>query len=288
MTGTLNKLAEGFNLIEGPVWDPSLGLIFSDAVAGGVFALSETGDVKVVFEHRKGIGGITRHESAGLVVSGRNISFKPFDGGKTIALLDRDESVGITGFNDITTDNLGRIYAGSLGSNSNGTIDSSASGKLFLINIDGSATAVATDIKFNNGLAFSPDGKTLYHSDTLRGRVFSYSVNADGTLGEKKSFARVPSGAPDGLVVSEDGRVWVALAGGGHGVSVYHADGTDSEFVKIPQPMCTSLCFGGDDLKTLFIVSGSEGMGSDKAGAVYSIKTGATGMPVAAARVELG
>lgn len=73
-------------------------------------------------------------------------------------------------------------------------------------------------MKLTNGLAFSPDGKTLYHSDSLRGRVFSYAVSADGTLGEKLSFARVPSGGPDGLVVSEDGRVWVALAGGGHGV----------------------------------------------------------------------
>jgi len=88
MTGKLKKREEGFNLIEGPVWDPLLGLVFSDAVAGGVFALSENSDVKVVFEHCKGIGGITRNESAGLVVSGRNISFKPFDCGNTITLLD--------------------------------------------------------------------------------------------------------------------------------------------------------------------------------------------------------
>ena len=67
----MEKITDGFNLIEGPLWDNKLGLIFSDAVDGGVYALSNTGDVTVVLEHRKGIGGIARHERQGLVVSGR-------------------------------------------------------------------------------------------------------------------------------------------------------------------------------------------------------------------------
>ncbi len=284
----MEKVADGFNLIEGPVWDEKLGLIFSDAVDGGVYALSNTGDVTVVLEHRKGIGGIARYEQQGLVVSGRNIAFKPFGGGETNILLDRDTAAGVVGFNDLTTDNSGRIYAGSLSSSPLVAGErTAATGNLYLIDLDGSSRIVAEDIRLNNGLAFSPDGATLYHSDSIRRTVYQYAVEDDGTLGEKRFFAKVDTGGPDGLVVSADGRVWVALAGGGHGVSVFNPDGSASHFIEIPQPMCTSVCFGGEDLRTLFIVSGSEGMGTDKAGAVYCTRTDVPGLMVPLAKVSL-
>lgn len=287
MSRVLEKLTDGFNLIEGPVWDPAFGLLFSDAVDGGVFALSEAGEVSEVFLHRKGIGGMSKHWSNGLIVSGRNIAFKPLDGGDTCTLLERDLSAGVAGFNDITTDRLGRIYAGSLGPESVGAKGQAAAGKLFLIDLDGQVTEVANDVRFSNGLAFSPDGQTLYHSDSFRGTVFTYPVKPDGSLGEKMPFARVRKGGPDGLAVAADGSVWVALAGGGHGVSVFGQDGAETEFIEIPEPLCTSLCFGGDDLKTLYIVSGSEGAASDKAGAVYRMRVDVAGVPVSDAAVSL-
>lgn len=261
--------------------------MFSDAVDGGVFSLSSSGTVSVVFEHRKGIGGISKHGSDGLIVSGRNIAFKPFDGSKTITLMEQDETTGIVGFNDITTDSVGRIYAGSLGANPLAASEGLALGKLFLIDIDGLTTEVARDVGLSNGLAFSPDGSTLYHSDSLRGTVYQYPVNPDGTLGEKVPFTRVRKGAPDGLAVTEDGSVWVALAGGGHGVSVFNPDGMESAFIEIPEPLCTSLCFGDDDLKTLFIVSGSKGTSSEKAGSVYRTRVEVAGMPVSDACTSL-
>ena len=111
----LEKLIDGFDLIEGPVWDSEMGLIFSDAVDGGVYTLSGSGKCQTIFEHRRGIGGIAQHEAGGLIVSGRNISFKSFSDAETITLLDRNESEGIVGFNDLTVDDRGRVYAGSLG-----------------------------------------------------------------------------------------------------------------------------------------------------------------------------
>ena len=71
-----DALVRGFGLIEGPVWDPDRGLLFSDVFAGGVYALSPDGQLSTCFEHRKGIGGMAAHADGGLVVSGRNISFK--------------------------------------------------------------------------------------------------------------------------------------------------------------------------------------------------------------------
>jgi gluconolactonase len=285
----VEELCRGYGLIEGPVWDPEHGLLFSDVIGGGVFCLDRGGQVTTVFEHRRGIGGMALHVAGGLVVSGRNVSFKPFGDGETRLILDRDPDGGNVGYNDLTTDAAGRIYVGSLGASpvfADGRPPSA--GDLYLIDLDGAARIVAPDVQLTNGLGFSPDGRTLYHSDSRRQSVFRYAVAADGSLGAKTLFAKVAAGAPDGLVVSADGAVWVALAGGGKGVAVFETSGRQRDFVEIPDPMCTSVCFGGNDLRDLYVVSGSEGAGSARAGAVYVTRTDVAGVPVAPARVRLG
>jgi gluconolactonase len=284
----MEALVRGFGLIEGPVWDPDRGLLFSDVLGGGIYCLDDHHQLSTVFEHRRGVGGMALHTSGGLIVSGRNIAFKPFDGGETVLVLDRDTDSGNVGYNDLTTDNAGRIYAGSLGSSpvfEDGR--EPAAGDLYLIDLDGSARVVAEDIRLTNGLGFAPDGGTLYHSDSTRQTVFQYSVEEDGSLGEKRPFATTSKGVPDGLAVAVDGSVWVALAGGGKGVGVFDSSGQQQDVVERPDPMCTSVCFGGDDLKDLYIVSGSQGAESDNHGAVYSFRTGVAGVPIAPARVSL-
>jgi D-xylonolactonase len=282
------KLCEGYGLIEGPVWQPSRGLLFSDVIHGGVFRLAVDGRIESVFEHRRGIGGMCLHAAGGLVVSGRNLACKPFGGGESVTLLDRDEAAGRVGFNDLTTDAAGRIYAGSLGSSPvfEDGLEPRA-GDLWLIDLDGSARIVAPDVQLTNGLGFSPDGRTLYHSDSRRHTVFRYDVAADGSLGPKQAFVEPVRGIPDGLAVAVDGTVWVALADGGHGVAVYDAEGCERDFVEIAVPMCTSVCFGGADLRDLYVVSGSHGAESDRAGGVYRARVDVAGLPVAPARVAL-
>ncbi len=284
----MEQLAQGYGLVEGPVWEDGKGLLYSDVLFGGVFRLNLDGEVETVFEHRRGIGGMVLHEAGGLIVSGRNLSFKPFSGGATVTVLEQDESAGVVGFNDLTTDADGRIYAGALGASP--VFDDGReprAGDLYLVDLDGSARVVARDVQLTNGLGFSPDGTTLYHSDSRRQTVFCYSVAADGSLGEKRPFVKTNGGSPDGLAVSEDGAVWVALAGGS-GVGVYSPSGAQQDFIEIPQPMCTSLCFGGADRRDLYIVSGSDGSQSDRAGAVYRTRTSVAGLPVANARTRLG
>lgn len=285
----METLARGFGLVEGPLWVPGRGLLFSDVLQGGVFCVDGAASVSTVFEHRRGIGGMALHAAGGLVVSGRNISYKPFDGGDTVLLLDRDPDAGNVGYNDLTTDAVGRVYAGSLGSSPVFADDREpAPGDLWLIDLDGSARRVGREIWLTNGLGFAPDGGTLYHSDSSIGTVWCYPVQPGGDLGEKQVFARTGRGVPDGLAVAEDGTVWVALAGGGHGVAVFDDAGTEVDFIEIPEPMCTSVCFGGEDLKDLFVVSGSEGSGSDSGGAVHRLRVPVAGCAVAPARVSLG
>ena len=281
----MKRLAHGYGLVEGPVWIPGRGLIFSDVHGGGVHCLTESGEISTVFPHRRGIGGIALHADNGLVVGGRNIAFKSFAGGNTVVLLERDPEHGNVGYNDLTTDPAGRIYAGSLGSPvfEDGE---QRPGSLHVIDLDGSTRIVADDVLLTNGLGFSPDGRTLYHADSRRQTVHRYDVHENGDLGPKRTFATLDDGAPDGLAVSADGAVWVAVAGASC-VAVFDAEGSLRKRIAVPMPMCTSVCFGGDDLTDLYIVTGSDGVEGDREGSVYRVSHEGPGLAVPVARVSL-
>ena len=208
----MKKLTDGYGLIEGPVWDPARGLLFSDVINGGVFCLHHGGSVTPVIMHRRGIGGMALHENGGLVVSGRNVALKPADDGETHTILNGDPENGILGFNDLTTDQAGRIYVGSLAFRPVGSNDEPKPGNLYCIDLDGKARIVGHDVILTNGLGFSPDGKRLYHAESRRNLVRVYDVKANGDLGPHETFAPVDNGIPDGLAVAEDGSVRLPCA----------------------------------------------------------------------------
>ncbi|MBM4203537.1 MAG: SMP-30/gluconolactonase/LRE family protein [Gammaproteobacteria bacterium] len=114
-----------------------------------------------------------------------------------------------------------------------------------------------------------------------------YDVHDDGSLGDKTVFVTSSQGIPDGLVVDQEGTVWVALADGGHGVAGFAKDGRQRGFIRILEPMRTSVCFGGADLCDLYIVSGSNGTGKEKGGGVHRLHMDVPGVPKAAARVSI-
>ena len=283
---TLENLATGYGLIEGPVWDDSRGLIYSDVINGGVFCVGLDDSISQVIEHRRGIGGMTLHENGGIVVSGRNISLKPADGGDTVVLLADNPDGGRIGFNDITTDAKGRIYAGALSFRPVGHDETPKPADLFCIDLDGSARVVGGDVMLTNGLGVSPDGGKLYHSESLRNLVRVYDVAANGDLSPHRTFATIDGGIPDGLSVAVDGSVWVAIADGGR-VDVFEPDGSLRRSIPCPLPMVTSVCFGGADLMDFYIVTGSRGSGQDNGGTVYCMRADVAGLPVSPASVAI-
>lgn len=282
----MQQVATGYGLIEGPVWDPAHGLYFSDVLNGGVFLLDRAGKVSQVVPKRRGIGGMALHEKGGLVVGGRDIAHVSLDGGVPKTLLALDAIPGATGFNDLTTDQAGRIYAGSLAFKVFGG-ERPKPGFLHVIDLDGTMRTLSDGILLTNGLGFSPDSKRLYHSDARAGIVRVYDVAPDGSVGTWRQFASIdPGGVPDGLKVASDGSVWVADAHGSR-VVVFNADGTHRTNLAVPLPMVTSVCFGGDDLRDLYIVTGSRGGPSENCGSIFHMKVDVPGLALPPARVRL-
>jgi D-xylonolactonase len=282
----MQRIATGFGLIEGPVWDSGRGLYFSDVANGGVHLLDHAGAVSPVIPKRRGIGGMALHAADGLVVGGRDIAFVRLADGNTRPLLSLDAIPGATGFNDLTTDGAGRIYVGSLAFRVFGG-DTPKPGHLHVIDLDGTMRTLSDGVMLTNGLGFSPDGRRLYHSDSRASLVRVYDVNPDGSVGPWRKFATVDAeGVPDGLKVAIDGSIWVADAHGGR-VIVFNEDGTHRQDVPVPLPMVTSLCFGGDDLRDLYIVTGSRGGPSENCGSIFRSRVDIAGLALPPARVAV-
>jgi D-xylonolactonase len=282
----MQRIATGFGLIEGPVWDPGRGLYFSDVINGGVHLLDHAGAVSPVIPKRRGIGGMALHAADGLVVGGRDIAFVRLADGNTRPLLSLDAIPGATGFNDLTTDGAGRIYVGSLAFRVFGG-DAPKPGHLHVIDLDGAMRTLSDGVMLTNGLGFSPDGRRLYHADSRASLVRVYDVNPDGSVGPWRKFATVDAeGVPDGLKVAIDGSIWVADAHGGR-VIVFNEDGTHRQDVPVPLPMVTSLCFGGDDLRDLYIVTGSRGGPSENCGSIFRSRVDIAGLALPPARVAV-
>lgn len=282
----MEQLATGYGLVEGPVWHPERGLLFSDVLNGGVHAIGRDDSVTTVIPHRRGIGGMALHEAGGLIVGGRNIAYKSFDGETTVVLLDSDVTEAAVGFNDLTTDAAGRIYVGSLAYVVFGGAEPKP-GHLHVIDLDGSVRTISDGVMLTNGLGTTPDGKRLYHADARGDVVRVYDVAADGGVGPWRPFVTTtPEAHADGLAVAEDGSVWVAMAHGSR-VDVYEPDGRLRKSIPVPLPMVTSVCFGGDDLMDLYVVTGSRGGPSENCGTVYRTRADVPGLPLAPARARL-
>ena len=280
----MEQVAGGYGLVEAPVWDPARGLLFSDVLNGGVFCLGRNGDVSPVIPKRRGVGGMALHAHGGLVVGGRNIAWVG-DDGETRVLLDPAVIPGAIGFNDLTTDKAGRIYVGSLAYRV--FADPPKPGFLHVIDLDGSMRTLSDNVMLTNGLGVSPDGARLYHCDARASLVRVYDVAADGAVGPWRQFVTLGEGrVADGMKVASDGSVWVADARGGR-VAVFEPDATHRRDIAVPLPMVTSLCFAGDDLQDLYIVTGSEGGPGENCGSIFKTRADVAGLPLAPARVAL-
>jgi len=112
-----------------------------------------------------------------------------------------------------------------------------------------------------NGPAESPDGRTLYHTDTLRKVIYAFDRAPDGTLTNKRVFVTIDAGDghPDGPVVDSSGVLWSALFGG-WGINRYEFGGKLMGKLKFPCANVTKAAFGGSDLRTLYVTTAWKGL----------------------------
>lgn len=271
-------LASGYGLIEAPRIDEQGRFYFSDVPNGGVYRRNPDGRIETVIPKRRGVGGMMFNEGGGLVCTGRGLILFDERTGKSRDLFAEWEGKPLMGLNDLTTDDRGSVYTGSLNFDplsNNRPIP----GSLFRVDPPGKATKLWDGIQVTNGLGLSPDRKLLFHSDSPTGAVWAYDVAADRSVKDRREFAKLPEGWPDGLAVDAEGGVWVAAVRAGE-VIHFKNDGTIAKRIKVPAKMVTSLVFGGRDMMDLYIVTADNTEDESRKGTIFRTRADVPGLKV--------
>ncbi len=185
-------------------------------------------------------------------------------------------------FNDGRADAQGRFWAGSM----NEKRDAS-SARLYRLDAAFALTPMLSDITISNGLAWSPDSRTLYHADTPTRTITAWDFDPGaGTIANRRVFAQFAgeTDRPDGAAVDREGCYWSAFYGGGKVVRLPPRGKMVAEF---PLPaMCPTMCaFGGPDLKTLYVTTARQRRAAEElarlpqSGGIFAMRVDVPGMP---------
>ena len=286
MTRRFEKvLAAGCALGESPVWlAQERVLAFVDITGRRLHRFNP-----VTGEHRSApvdedIGCVAPCRDGGLIAGLRSGLWRLDGEGAKLGLLAANpEPQAVNRFNDGKVDPRGRYFAG--------TIDEpKAGGCAGLYRLDRRGLVrVADGLMTSNGLAFSPDGRTLYHSDTPRFVVWRCDYDPDtGAVENRREFVRIEPtaddrGRPDGAAMDVEGCYWSALYEGGR-LHRYDPDGRLMAAYPLPARKPTMPAFGGEGLRTLFVTTAADNAppGGGAGGDLYALDVGVAGAPIPA------
>jgi gluconolactonase len=262
---------EGFEAVEGPLRDTDGSLLFTNNQAGRVLRAAEDGTISIWLNTPYGANALARTpkgEIVATVLKAPAIAvLQP--GAQPRVLADKYDGKPFNRPNDLVVDKRGNIFFTdpiSPGTTATDTLPSS----VYQLATDGKLILVTSNIPRPNGLALSPDERTLYVANTSGEWILAYALDSNGSVTTRRDFAKLatppaqgdapPASGADGLAVDEKGRLFVATA---VGVQVFTDKGEALGIIALPkQPQ--NLAFAGRDRSVLYVVG---------RGAVYRIAT---------------
>lgn len=269
---------------ECPRWDEQRQLLcWVDITAPAFHTFDPETQIHKIYPTHEHIGCFAFHESGAIIAGMRSgIWLLDAHAQPIRKLIDNPENQSISRFNDGRADCAGNFWLG--------TVDEDkqhSAAKLY--KFDGQTlTMWKSSLLTSNGLAFSPDNRYLYHSDTPRFTVYRHRFDAEtATIDEGDVYLSMPrdiygAGRPDGAAVDSEGYYWSALFEGNAVIRV-SPEGKIVETLTIPAKCPTMCAFGGKDLDTLYVTSATVGRSPEEledyplSGAVFALKVGVTG-----------
>jgi sugar lactone lactonase YvrE len=266
---------------EGPAWvERDQALWFVDIKSPTIFRWSEGGVDRWTPPLR--IGSLAPAARGGFV-AGTESGFYFADpaAGRYEAITDPEPLLASNRFNDGKTDRSGRFWAGTMDDR-----EEEVQGTLYRLDADLNWSAVDSGYMVTNGPAFSPDGRTMYHTDSAKRLIYAFDLDAEGVASNRRPFARFRDehGYPDGMTVDAEGCLWVAFWDGWC-IRRVSPEGDVLQVIEMPVERPTSCAFGGPLLDRLFVTSARVGLNQNAlavqplAGALFMLETSVRGIP---------
>ncbi len=272
---------------ENPLWHPrEKRLYWTDIPTGRLFRYDPASGTTENFYKGEIVGGFTFQADGSLLLFMGKGKIARWQDGKLTTLIEEIPEERESRFNDVIADPQGVVFAGTMPTSARG-------GRLYRLGLDLSLRALVNNVAISNGLAFTPNRKHLYYteSDAKKIHIFDYDEKKSEISNQRlwKDLA-AEKGVPDGMTVDSEGCIWSARWDGG-AVYRYAPDGEILQKIDIPAKKVTSICFGGDDLRDLYIttalnggVRSEEGEG---AGALFHLRLNVCGFPEFYSRIGM-
>ena len=245
-------LVDGLCFGEGPRWH--LGrLYFSDMHGNTVYAVDTSGNLEAIVklddDEPSGLGWLP--DGRMLIVSMRNRKLLVLDSGVLAEFADLS---GIATYhcNDMVTDLKGRSYVGNFGYDLHNNAEFQKAA-LILVHPDGTTELAAEGLSFPNGTVITPDGKTLIVGESFGARLTAFDISPDGSLTNRREWAKMDGAVPDGICLDDAGGIWVASPVSNEALRVIEG-GEVTDRVKT-ENQAYACMLGGLDGKTLFIMT---------------------------------
>lgn len=271
---------------EGPVWDEQSGrLVWVDILRRRINWFDPESGKNDAIQIDQTVGAVGLREEGGFILAledGVYLMDTADSAPRLFAAIEADKPENR--LNDGKCDRFGRFWAGSICTLEDHLRHERSA--FYRIDPDGTVNKVVEGVTISNGMDWSPDNQVMYYIDSPTHTIAAFDFDVDsGDITNRRVFADISDGSPDGMTVDADGYVWVALWGGWQ-VQRYSPDGELDRVLRIPTKGVTSVGFGGTDLSDLFITTErffqteQELREQHLAGAIFHYSPGVSGLPV--------
>jgi sugar lactone lactonase YvrE len=269
---------------EGPIWDDRIGrLLFVDIDGHQIHSFDPRSRAHETCDTGEYVSAVALAEAGGYAVTlQHDIAWFDFERGVRDRPISVEPERADIRFNDGYVDPRGRLWAGTLSLKKE-----PAQGALYLIDMHAGpqVTRMLDGVTTSNGIDWSPDARLMYYVDTGTRRVDVFDFDADAaTIANRRTLVAIPEsdGKPDGLIVDEEGFIWVALWQGS-AVRRYAPSGALDMQIELPVSCPTKCAFGGAALDELYITSAKTALSEEQradepyAGSLFVAKPGVRG-----------
>jgi sugar lactone lactonase YvrE len=240
-------LANGFCFGEGPRWFEGL-LWFSDMLGEAVHTADMRGSLTTLPLPGHSPSGLGfRPDGSLLIASTEDRQVLRYDG-ETVDTIADLADVAPASLGDMVVDDAGRAYIGS---------QAFSGGIIVRLDPDDSATVVAEDLDFPNGMVITPDRKTLIVAESIGLRLTAFTIGEGGALGDRRVFADGLDGPPDGIALDAEGGVWTSMTLA-HQFERITEGGAVTDRIDMGERVAIACALGGPERRTLFLLSSTD------------------------------